>query len=952
MTRQAGATVLRAVRTAARVESTDQELLARFAAGDEAAFAALVRRHSGLVLGVCRRVLPTVQDAEDACQATFLILARKAKVTRWQPSVANWLYTTARRVASRASRAASRRVRRESQASPKAAASPLDQMSGREAFAALDEELDRLPAIYREPLVLCYLQGLTRDEASARLRVPPATLKSQLDRGRKKLGDALTKRGVVLGAGLLAVAATSRAGASPPRLLESILAAAAGASPSPAVSALAQGVAVNHILTRAKVIAVALLGVAVIGFGIAAMPTAAEPQQRVQKPPAVPQDAGGERRGLTNGVERTIAGNVVGPDGKPVAAELILLEHEAAPKSLGKVNADGSFVVARPGGHGAQLVAISEGLGAGFAAIYPQTSGELTLRLAKDNPIRGRVVDTQGKPVAGAMVFPLTVEDYGQQGLSVFLNNWKTRDPQQSRLRGQYQLTLAPRSEVFLPDGRMVLAAKTGIDGSFELRGAGAERVVNLFARGPGIADTDILVVNRAGFDPAEANRAAADNYERLMPKVIRTGRSFRRLHSPEVTLVAEQEMPIRGVVKDRETGKPRAGLEVTFGRVSNMEMPDHVHTARTDADGKFTIRGSRKYSAYVLEVPGDAATGYLPAQAVTTDNAGYAPIDVEIPTVKGIILTGTLKDKSTGKPLPGVVTVDVMKDNPYLAKLPTMNRSRMGVQWCTTGDDGTYRAVVPPGPVIVMAALRVAQHEVMYQAARMDPKYPQYFYDKGGMQMYVTSSGGFSPIRGCWCKIIEAPEGEKTHTLDITFEPAKRNAVRVVDADGKPVSNCDATGIVSRDMYPVQQESLFVYGLEANQERLVVVCNQRTKQVGSAEIKESDADPVITLGPAGIVTGRALDKDGKPIMELNVYLRHTRREASGVFELLNMTKQVVTDAAGRFRIEGVVPGQEFRLAFAKGAKNLGTPDTAPRYTIAKNGESKDLGDVKIALSE
>src|SRR5438552_3271201 len=90
-----------------------------------------------------------------------------------------------------------------------AAKAVTPEMTGREAFAALDEELDRLPPRYREPLVLCYLEGLSREEAAARLGVPAATLKSQLDRGRKKLGDALTRRGVVPGAGLLALAVTS-----------------------------------------------------------------------------------------------------------------------------------------------------------------------------------------------------------------------------------------------------------------------------------------------------------------------------------------------------------------------------------------------------------------------------------------------------------------------------------------------------------------------------------------------------------------------------------------------------------------------------------------------------------------------------------------------------------------------------------------------------------------------
>src|SRR5205814_708404 len=107
----------RVVRSAKKAEAgaaTDRELLRRFAAdGDEAAFAVVVARHTGMVFGVCRRVLPTVQDAEDVCQATFVILARKAGSERWQPSAANWLYATARHVADKARRAADRRRRRE-----------------------------------------------------------------------------------------------------------------------------------------------------------------------------------------------------------------------------------------------------------------------------------------------------------------------------------------------------------------------------------------------------------------------------------------------------------------------------------------------------------------------------------------------------------------------------------------------------------------------------------------------------------------------------------------------------------------------------------------------------------------------------------------------------------------------------------------------------------------------
>jgi RNA polymerase sigma factor (sigma-70 family) len=244
---------------------SDGELLRRFAReDDQAAFAALYRRHAPMVLGTCRRALPTVQDAEDACQATFVLLARKAKGGRWQDSIANWLYATARKVAANASRAAHRRVVREARAGAPEAVEQAD-MTARELLAALDEELDKLPPLYREPLLLCHLQGLTRDEAAYRLGVPLGTLKIRLERGRKKLHDALIARGLSLGAGLLVLAAASRAEASPPPLVESILAAAAGRTPA-AVAALIKGAGMNGLMNKS--VSLFLVAIAVIGLGV------------------------------------------------------------------------------------------------------------------------------------------------------------------------------------------------------------------------------------------------------------------------------------------------------------------------------------------------------------------------------------------------------------------------------------------------------------------------------------------------------------------------------------------------------------------------------------------------------------------------------------------------------------------------------------------------------------
>ena len=228
---------------------TDRDLLHRFAdSGDESAFAALVERHARMVLGVCRRLLPTLQDAEDACQATFLVLARKARGGRWQPSAANWLYATARHVAAKARRSVERRARREGRAAIPEAVAP-DDASGRELLAILDEELGKLPARYREPLVLCYLEGLAREEAAARLGVPQGTVKTRLERGRRRLEVALTKRGVGVGLGLLALAVATPAGAASPRLVETVLAAVTGPAPA-AVVALAGGKGMNALLRK------------------------------------------------------------------------------------------------------------------------------------------------------------------------------------------------------------------------------------------------------------------------------------------------------------------------------------------------------------------------------------------------------------------------------------------------------------------------------------------------------------------------------------------------------------------------------------------------------------------------------------------------------------------------------------------------------------------------------
>jgi RNA polymerase sigma factor (sigma-70 family) len=208
---------------------TDGRLLQRFAAeGDEAAFETLLGRHSRLVWDVCRGILGHEQDAEDAFQATFLVLAHRAKSVRKQESVASWLYGVALRVAHRAKSEAGRRRAREKEAADMSQEHGAPDLAGQEAQSILREELQRVPARYREPLVLCHLEGNSCEEVASRLACPLGTVKSRLARGRELLRVRLTRRGVTLSAAALATALVGgTAEAAPAALVQATLRAAA-----------------------------------------------------------------------------------------------------------------------------------------------------------------------------------------------------------------------------------------------------------------------------------------------------------------------------------------------------------------------------------------------------------------------------------------------------------------------------------------------------------------------------------------------------------------------------------------------------------------------------------------------------------------------------------------------------------------------------------------------------
>ncbi len=296
--------ISRAVTAQTAQRLSDRELLERFLSRqEEAAFAALVERHGAMVLGVCRRVLRHAQDAEDAFQAAFLVLARKARSIRDRGCFTSWLYGVAYRVAASARRQRARRQAREVPVGDVPQGDAAAKVTWREVQTVIDEELNRLPEKYRSPLVLCYLEGKARDEAAQQLGWAPGVFRGRLERGRERLRARLARRGLTLSAGLFATAFVheSVTAAGPAALVRATVRGAMGvvtgeaAAISPRVAALAEGALQAMLVTRIRAALFAVVAAAVLGGAAAVLAWAgagdrgAGPQKQ-----ATPQKANGK----------------------------------------------------------------------------------------------------------------------------------------------------------------------------------------------------------------------------------------------------------------------------------------------------------------------------------------------------------------------------------------------------------------------------------------------------------------------------------------------------------------------------------------------------------------------------------------------------------------------------------------------------------------------------------
>jgi RNA polymerase sigma factor (sigma-70 family) len=417
----------------------DGQLVQRFIdRRDEAAFAALLARHGPLVLGVCRRLLADPADVEDAFQATFLVLVRKAGSLRDSRLLGTWLYKVSYRVALRARAGAGRRT----PPTPEGVApTPADELERRELRAVIDEEIDRLPWRYRRPVVLCYLEGLSHEEAASRLGCAVGTINSRLATARQRLKGRLSRRGMApseVPVVVAALPAAARVGV-PAALLrvtsQAALGVANGCAVAGAVSAtaavLAEGVLRAMITSKLRVAAAGLLaaGLAVAGLGLlprgasGALPpgVSGEPQLSIDvtvaPPVSAPQGPSAPKpavnsdqpaRGEVNAVPAT--GTVLMPDGSPAkgaTVEAMTLPEEPAiitrTDDAGRFQLQGVFRI------GAQLHARSADgkdqatLWVPTVAVRTSFASPLELRLSPALTHEVTVL-ADGRPMEGARV--------------------------------------------------------------------------------------------------------------------------------------------------------------------------------------------------------------------------------------------------------------------------------------------------------------------------------------------------------------------------------------------------------------------------------------------------------------------------------------------------------------------------------------------------------------------
>jgi RNA polymerase sigma factor (sigma-70 family) len=946
----------------------DAQLLKRYVSHrDELAFEGLVRRHGPMVMSVCRGILADPNDADDAFQASFLLLARKAGSLRVGGVLGGWLHRVSCRVALQLKSEATRRRDRERRAAELAGTESRSCTPWDDCHAILHEEIDRLPEQYRQPIVLCYLEEMTYQQAASHLRWSEGSTQGRLRRGRELLKARLTRRGVTLaGAGVCALTITKTASAVSTAMLQATVQAArhfvlgeaaAVGTVSTGTAALVNQVLRSMLITKLKLAGAAALSVAVLAFvvsGLSAM-VAAAPEglptpsilnvDDTRSPAQTPAPGRpGEPANTTETTAEvlTFHGRVLGPDRRPATGAAI---YTTLPSEIDPVEPvlrtmtgpDGRFRFALPKAdfeaavlglwRSVTILAVAEGVGPDWVDMRKPAEEELLLRLVDDSvPITGRILDLQGKPVVGATIKRGRIKAEGTDNVDSYLNLLRAEPKLAADHRFAKEFWNNP-----LPG--QPTSVKTDAEGRFKLSGVGRDRIVELAIEAPTIQSATITAMTRPS-----ATVSSPPKTSTVVAKTI-YGASFDHLVPPGRALT--------GLVRDKSTKQPLAGVTVR-GKGTNARVT-------TDAEGRFTLSGFPKGTSYPLMVLAGKKAPYFITCLNVPDTAGLAPIETNVDCVAGIPMRLKLIDQQTGKPVIGAdVAYFPIYPNPHAREVPGSApvRSYSALNSGIWQSDGTYLLGVLPGP----GGVFVRTAETLYRPACVDPvaffkteakqAQPGLAGDRNiiflahGDGVVAAPQSAYSAI-----VLINPAEGSVALNAQAMLERDQKREVHVVGPDNEPLSDVTVEG--DGGEATKTPGLLTIARLNPTRPTRFTFRHEAKKLVGSLIARGDENEPyTIKMQSWGTITGRLVDAARMPRPGVNLMTNDWQSAMMDPARGLIASGQK-TGVDGRFRYEGLVPGQEYSAHAVVEKTAQGGVGVVIDRVVLKPGETRDLGDVQ-----